>query len=88
MATVKVDAQLEREIEVASRKAGLSKGEFVLRALYEAIARAKKRGESTPWELGEDLFGKVSSGRSDLSQVRARDLIATGVQKRSESWQD
>jgi len=76
MLTVKMDAELERELEAAARTAGLTKSEFVRRGLHEAIARAKKRGKPTPWELGEDLFGKVSSGRTDLSGVRGRDLIA------------
>lgn len=76
MLTVKMDADLERELESAARAAGLTKSEFLRRGLHEAIARAKKRGKPTPWELGHDLFGKVSSGRSDLSRTRARDLIA------------
>ena len=75
MLTVKMDAELERELEAAARAAGLTKSEFVRRGLNEAIARAKKRGKPTPWELGQDLFGKVSSGRDDLSRTRARDLI-------------
>jgi len=76
MLTVKMDAELERELEGAARAAGLTKSEFVRRGLQDAIARAKKRGAPTPWELGQDLFGKVSSGRSNLSQTRARELIA------------
>lgn len=75
MLTVKMDAELERELEAAARAAGLTKSEFVRRGLNEAIERAKKRGKPTPWELGQDLFGKVSSGRGDLSRTRARDLI-------------
>lgn len=77
MLTVKMDAELERELEAAARSAGLTKSEFVRRGLHEAIARAKKRGKPTPWELGHDLFGKASSGRDNLSRTRARDLIAT-----------
>ena len=76
MLTVKMGADLERELESAARAAGLTKSEFVRRGLHEAIARANKRGKPTPWELGHDLFGKVSSGRGDLSRMRARDLIA------------
>ena len=76
MLTVKMDPELERELDAAARAAGLTKSEFVRRGLRDAIARSKKRGRPTPWELGQDLFGKVSSGRSDLSQIRARDVIA------------
>ena len=76
MLTVKIDAELERELEAAARAAGLTKTEFVRCALHDAIARAKKGRTPTPWELGRDLFGKVSSGRGDLSTMRASDLIA------------
>jgi hypothetical protein len=76
MLTVKMDAELERELEAAARTAGLTKSEFVRRGLHEAIARAKKHSKPTPWELGHDLFGRVSSGRDNLSRTRARDLIA------------
>lgn len=76
MLTVKMDAELERELEAAARAAGLSKSEFVRRGLHDAIERAKKRHTPSPWELGQDLFGKVASGRRNLSATRARDLIA------------
>ncbi len=76
MLTVKMDPELERELEIAARTAGLTKSEFVRRGLHDAIARAKKRSKPTPWDLGRDLFGKVSSGKENLSQTRARDLIA------------
>ena len=76
MLTVKMDPELERELEAAAREAGVTKSEFVRRGLHDAIARAKKRSKPTPWDLGHDLFGKVSSGKGNLSQTRARDLIA------------
>lgn len=78
MLTVKMEAELERELETAARAAGLTKSEFVRRGLHAAIARAKKKGaKPTPWDLGKDLFGKVSSGNPDLSLTRAHDLIAS-----------
>ena len=73
---VRMDAELEREVEAAARAAGLTKSEFVLRGLQDAIARARKAAKPTPWQLGKDLFGKEASGNPDLSRVRARDLIA------------
>ncbi len=76
MLTVKMEAELERELEAAARAVGLSKSEFVRRGLQDAIARARKGAKPTPWDLGKDLFGKVASGNPELSQSRARDLIA------------
>ena len=76
MLTVKMELKLERELEAAARAAGLTKSEFVRRGLHDAIARARKVAKPTPWELGKDLFGKVASGNPELSQARARELIA------------
>ena len=76
MLTVKMEAELERELEAAARAAGMTKSEFARRGLREVIARSGKRAKSSPWELGKDLFGKVSSGNPHLSRTRARELIA------------
>ena len=76
MLTVKMEAELERELETAARSAGLTKSEFVRRGLHQVIARARKSAKATPWDLGKDLFGKVSSGNPGLSRTRARDIIA------------
>ena len=76
MLTVKMEAELERALEVAARASGLTKSEFVRRGLHDAIARVKRKGvKPTAWGLGKDLFGKVSSGNPDLSRTRARDII-------------
>ncbi|OGA03565.1 MAG: hypothetical protein A3H35_12610 [Betaproteobacteria bacterium RIFCSPLOWO2_02_FULL_62_17] len=76
MLTVKMEAELERELEAAARSAGLTKSEFVRRGLHQVIARARKVRKATPWDLGKDLFGKVSSGNPGLSRTRARDIIS------------
>ena len=75
MLTVKMEAELERELEEAARATGLTKSEFVRRGLHDAIARVKKKAKPSPWDLGKDLFGKVSSGNPGLSQTRARDIV-------------
>ena len=46
MLTVKMEVELERELEAAARALGLSKSEFVRRGLQEAIARARKRARA------------------------------------------
>lgn len=75
MLTVKMDLELERELEAVARAAGLTKSEFVRRELVGAVKRAKRQHAPTPWELGEELFGKVSSGKGNLSQMRAVELV-------------
>ncbi len=75
MLTVKMEAELERELEVAARASGLTKSEFVRRGLHDAIARVKKGAKPSAWDLGKDLFGKASSGNPELSQTRAREII-------------
>lgn len=75
MLTVKMDLELERGLEAAARAAGLTKSEFVRREIAVAVERAKRQRSPTPWELGVELFGKVSSGNVNLSQTRARDLM-------------
>jgi hypothetical protein len=78
MLTVKMDVELERDLEAAARAAGLTKSEFVRREITVAVERTKQQRAPTPWQLGVELFGKVSSapsGKGNLSQMRARDLI-------------
>ena len=75
MLTVKMEVELERELEAAARALGLSKSEFVRRGLQEAIARARKDRKPTPWDLGKDLFGRQASGNPGLSRMRARDIV-------------
>jgi hypothetical protein len=54
----------------------LTKSEVLRAALRAELARLDARRRPTPHDLGKDLFGKARSGRSDLSTVRARDLLA------------
>ena len=75
MLTVKMEVELERELESAARALGLSKSEFVRRGLQDAIARARKDKKPTPWDLGKDLFGRQASGNAGLSRIRARDIV-------------
>jgi hypothetical protein len=81
--TVKLPESLQSDLESAARREGLTKSAFIRRALSTEIARAKAEIGPTPYELGEDLFGKARSGRRDLSSTRARDLLAKGRAARS-----
>ena len=46
MLTVKMEAELERDLEVAARTAGLTKSEFVRREIAVAVERTK--GQRAP----------------------------------------
>ncbi len=67
MITLRLDPELENDIQNAAKLMGLSKSELVRRSVSEYINNLKK---PSPWELGENLFGKHSSGKSDLSHNR------------------
>ena len=71
MLTLRLDPQMEQKITNAAKKLGLTKSELIRRSIQEYL---KKFSRQTPWDLGRDLFGKYSSGHSDLS-VRRKEII-------------
>ena len=76
LTTVKLPKDLHTALENAARLHGLSKSEVLRKALRSELARLSGLQRPTPWELGKQLFGRARSGRSDLSTVRARHLLA------------
>ena len=66
--SVRLPRPLEKELARAASRKRVSKSQLI-RDCLEAYLTANS---DTPlaWELGKDLFGKVGSGRSDLSQNR------------------
>jgi Arc/MetJ-type ribon-helix-helix transcriptional regulator len=68
--SLRLDEQLQRELERAARAAGVSKSEVIRRSLQEFLSR--RSNQRTPWELGQHLFGCYGSGRGDLSTNRKR----------------
>lgn len=67
MITLRLDPQLEQKVNSTAKNLGLSKSELVRKSLVEYI---EKSVGTSAWEAGEDLFGKYSSGRNDLSANR------------------
>lgn len=65
--------RLDRETEVALRQylelEDITQSDFVREAIREKLARASPN-ESTPYRLGESLFGRYASGDSDRSENR------------------
>ena len=67
MITLRLDPKLEQQVTYVAKYLGLSKSELIRKSLVEYIEKVEKQNA---WELGQDLFGKYSSGRSDLSSNR------------------
>jgi Ribbon-helix-helix protein, copG family len=68
--SIRLDENLERELELAAATKGVSKSTLVRQCLAEYLLRNKPK--KAAWELGKELFGQVGSGRSDLSRNRKR----------------
>ena len=75
LTTVKLPKELHDALEKAARTHRLTKSEVLRTALRAELVRLAARRRPTPHELGKDLFGIAGSGRTDLSTVRARDLL-------------
>ncbi|KON75852.1 transcriptional regulator [Leptospira kirschneri serovar Pomona] len=72
MISLRLPPELERKLDTFARSEGKSRSEIVKESIIEYI---KNHGNiKTPFELGEDLFGKHSTDISDLSQNRKKYL--------------
>lgn len=69
--TIRLDENLEAALRLRASSEGETLSEFVRKAVAERLEREGKR--KSPYELGKHLFGKYSSGRSDLS-VRSKEI--------------
>lgn len=64
MIAVRLPESLEKELTNYAKNNNISKSKAVKEAL-ELYLKEKKN--KTPYELGENIFGRYSSGRDDLS---------------------
>lgn len=67
MLTIRLDKEMEKDIDHLAKQANKTKSEFVRECLAEYIVSYEKPGA---WELGENIFGKHSSGEGNLSKDR------------------
>ncbi len=67
MITLRLDEKLEKTINDAAQRLGLSKSELIRKSIIEYTDKLKK---PSPWELGNDFFGKYASGQDNLSEDR------------------
>jgi len=71
MLTLRLDPELERKLTNIAEALGISKSEIVRKGLQLYL---NKMDKNNAWETGKDLFGKYSSGRTDLSSNR-KDIL-------------
>jgi hypothetical protein len=74
--SIRLDAELERELSRACARSGLPKSQIVKQSLREYLARFP--GAKTSYELGKDLFGQHGSGLGDLGE-RRKEYLAKGL---------
>jgi len=79
MVSVRLDNELESALEHFSKKNNISKSKVIKNSLLYYFDMIQKKSKAkTPYELGNDLFGKYSSGRDDLSTTykqKVKDII-------------
>ena len=69
MITLRLDSTLEQAVNNAAKTLGLTKSDLIRKSILEYLG---KLGKQNAWEAGQDLFGKYSSGRNDLSADRKK----------------
>lgn len=72
MLSVRLDAQTEQALERTAKSQGLTKSELLRSLIDERLKEESQR--ATPWQLGHERFGRVGSGRGDLSTTRKAKL--------------
>jgi len=75
MITLRLDPKLEQDVNVTAKNLGLTKSEFIRKSIHEYLGKIRK---PNAWEIGEELFGKYSSGFSNLSENR-KDLVKNKI---------
>ena len=75
MITLRLDQKLEQQVNNTAKYLGLTKSELIRKSIKEYLCKLK---QPDAWEIGEDLFGKYSSGLGNLSSDR-KELVKSKV---------
>ncbi len=67
MITLRLDPALEQQVNLTAQNLGITRSEFVRKSIVHYIQTQKSK---SAWEIGQDLFGKYSSGQTNLSSDR------------------
>lgn len=75
MLSVRLDNSIEDQLNFFSQQKSISKSQIIKDSLvyYFEMLRSQNR-EKTAYELGKNLFGKYSSGKTDLSTTYKQKL--------------
>lgn len=66
--TIRLPDTLEAKLRARLQEHDVALSEYVRQAITEKLEREPVKPKPTAFELGKHLFGKYSSGRSDLSE--------------------
>lgn len=75
MITLRLDKKLEQHLNNTAKNLGLTKSELIRKSINEYL---DKLTEPNAWDVGQDLFGKYSSGLNNLSTDR-KELIKNKI---------
>jgi hypothetical protein len=67
MITLRLDPKLEQAINNTAKNLGMTKSELIRKSIDEYLGKLSK---PNAWNVGQDLFGKYSSGQGNLSTDR------------------
>ncbi|HNW12574.1 MAG TPA: ribbon-helix-helix domain-containing protein [Candidatus Rifleibacterium sp.] len=67
MLTLRLSSDMEEKLNHIAELMGIPKSEVVRRSLQ---AYLKQLEQNNAWDAGKSLFGRYSSGKSDLSENR------------------
>ncbi|MGJ4789535.1 ribbon-helix-helix protein, CopG family [Leptospira koniambonensis] len=84
MISLRIPPDLERQLDSFAKSKGKSRSEIVKESILEYIKNHSSN--KTPFELGEDLFGKHSANNQELSQNRKsalKEILKDKNEKRS-----
>ncbi len=73
MLTVRLSNELEKKLQKYAKKSNQTKTDVVKEAL-NLLFKMQDEQNKTPYELGEELFGKYSSNKQNLSATYKKRL--------------
>ena len=67
MITLRLDSKIEQDLNNTAKNLGITKSELIRKSIVEYL---NKLDTANAWDVGQDLFGKYSSGLKNLSTDR------------------
>ncbi len=79
MISLRIPQELERKLDSLAKSKGKNRSEIIKDSILEYIKNHSS--EKTPFDLGQDLFGKYSAGDRNLAKNRKDSLKEMIVRK-------